>query len=459
MMTTTSLHDLIKKYDVPVPRYTSYPTMPLWDTRNFKVDEWPLAVKRIFDETNRDKGISLYIHLPFCESLCTYCACHTRITKNHQVEERYIDALWQEWWHYLALFTKTPVIRELHLGGGTPTFFSAKNLDKLIQGILSKAIVHPDREFSFEGHPNNTTREHLEVLYQLGFRRVSYGVQDIDLKVQQAIHRVQPFENLEKVTAWSREIGYRSISFDLVYGLPHQNLDTVEQTIQKVIALQPDRVSYYSYAHVPWLKPGQRGYEDADLPTDVVKRSLYEKGRELFNDAGYYDVGMDHFALPGDTLLEALQQGTLHRNFMGYTTTATELLLGLGTSAISDAKYAYAQNVKGVEAYYELLEEGKIPVVKGHTQLRHDLQVKESILQVACQGKLSRDQMDQILTKSMQQELQVMQEEGLVVIDERGLQVTARGRTFIRNICRVFDVRMDQNKQAVTAKPMFSKAI
>ncbi|HTJ50908.1 MAG TPA: radical SAM protein, partial [Cyclobacteriaceae bacterium] len=206
--------ELIRKYDVPVPRYTSYPTVPAWDTANFSTNQWLRAVERVFDETNESKGISLYMHLPFCESLCTYCACNTRITTNHAVEEEYIEAIRREWELYRYIFGKTPVIRELHLGGGTPTFFSADNLQKLLSSLLCTMLIHPEHEFSFEGHPNNTTEEHLKVLYNAGFRRVSYGVQDLDERVQKAIHRIQPVENLEKVVTLSRAVGFTSIGFD-----------------------------------------------------------------------------------------------------------------------------------------------------------------------------------------------------------------------------------------------------
>jgi oxygen-independent coproporphyrinogen III oxidase len=265
MKSTQPLATLLRKYDVPTPRYTSYPTVPCWDATTFSNEKWVSTVKKTFKESN--EGISLYIHLPFCESLCTYCACTTRITQNHKVEIPYIQAILKEWEQYKMLFEGKPRIREIHLGGGTPTFFSPENLRWLITYLLDGVDIHPDYEFSFEGHPNNTTREHLQTLFDLGFTRVSFGVQDLDEKVQRTINRIQPFENLERATKLAREIGYDSISFDLIYGLPFQNPFTVSDTIDKVLLLRPDRLSFYSYAHVPWLKPGQRGYEDADLPS------------------------------------------------------------------------------------------------------------------------------------------------------------------------------------------------
>lgn len=267
MKATSSAAALLRKYDVPTPRYTSYPTVPCWDSSTFSQDEWTKSVQRTFIESNDSKGISLYIHLPFCESLCTYCACTTRITKNHNVEITYIQAILKEWESYRNIFEEKPQIREIHLGGGTPTFFSPQNLHWLINYIIEGADLHPDYEFSFEGHPNNTTREHLETLHDLGFSRVSFGVQDLDERVQQTINRIQPFENLERAAGEAREVGYDSVSFDLIYGLPFQNPFSISDTFDKIISLKPDRIAFYSYAHVPWMKPGQRGFEDSDLPS------------------------------------------------------------------------------------------------------------------------------------------------------------------------------------------------
>jgi len=450
--------DLIKKFNVPVPRYTSYPTMPYWDNDSFDTEAWIAAVKRSFSESNDTKGISLYIHLPFCESLCTYCACNTRITKNHDVEIRYIQNLLKEWEMYRNIFGSLPQIRELHLGGGTPTFFSPANLKWLISYILEEVRIHKDAEFSFEGHPNNTTAEHLQTLYDLGFRRVSFGVQDLDEKVQRTIHRIQPFENLERVTNTSTDIGYHSISFDLIYGLPFQTSSTVADTIKKVLTLKPDRVSYYSYAHVPWIKPGQRGYEDADLPTDVVKRNLYETGRALLRSEGYEDVGMDHFALQHDSLFKAQTSGKLHRNFMGYTTNETDLLIGLGASAISDAKYAYAQNHKKVEDYAAALARNELTVFKGHIQTTQDLFLKKCILAIACQGIISHEALSKINSEAVTSAVRALNELGIVQRDALDFRVTEFGRAFIRNICSVFDFRMTEvtNKKS---PDVFSKAI
>lgn len=451
------LNDLIKKYDVPVPRYTSYPTIPCWDERNFNLSSWRQSVERIFDESNDTKGISIYIHLPFCESLCTYCACNTRITKNHAVEKNYLEAILAEWELYRYIFGKQPLIREIHLGGGTPTFFSPDNLKYLIEKILSQSGIHHDCEFSFEGHPNNTTKEHLQTLFDLGFSRVSFGIQDLDPTVQKAIHRIQPIENVQSVVENARNIGYESISFDLIYGLPYQTLDTITKTISKTLELHPDRIAFYSYAHVPWLKPGQRGYENANLPTDVEKRNLYEVGKNILLAAGYYEIGMDHFSLPHDSLFRAKSNNKLHRNFMGYTTTETDLLVGLGTSAISDAKYAYAQNEKNVEAYQAMMAKNQLAISKGHLQQDEDILLRRCIQEIACTGKIDRKHLMKISSEEdIARELEIMQAEGILKLTNDSLIVTEMGKAFIRNICKVFDMRL---KKSIHDKTVYSKAI
>ncbi|GCC52386.1 oxygen-independent coproporphyrinogen III oxidase [Chryseotalea sanaruensis] len=446
---------LLKKYDVPVPRYTSYPTVPQWQTQAFDTIAWQQKLKLAFDESNEAKGISLYIHLPFCESLCTYCACNTRITKNHSVEEKYIKALMQEWSLYESIFQTKPILRELHIGGGTPTFFNADNLDKLLTALLSRVNIHPEYEFSLEGHPNNTMSAHLDVLQKHGFKRISFGVQDLSEQVQKAIHRIQPFENLERVVLQSRERGFTSVSFDLIYGLPFQTIASVADTMKQVLTLRPDRISFYSYAHVPWLKPGQRGYEDADLPGDMRKRTLYETGRSRLIMAGYVEIGMDHFALPHDSLFKAQRAGKLHRNFMGYTTTNTDILIGLGASSISETTYGYAQNIKEVEAHQKSGEEGLLPVLKGHLHEGDDRLRKDIILSLSCHGFARIEDVKAVVDEESMDLLEEMQQEGLLRINHDAVRVTQAGFTFIRNICQVFDAYADLMKDKV----VYSKAI
>lgn len=272
---------LIAKYNVAGPRYTSYPTVPFWNTDAFALPDWQQRLTTAFAETNSRQGISLYIHLPYCESLCTFCACHKRITKNHGVEIPYIDSVLAEWALYVGLLfrdggSERPRIAELHLGGGTPSFFAPHELRRLLTGIFALADPTDAPDYSWEGHPNNTTSEHLQTLYDFGFRRVSFGVQDYDPVVQKAIHRIQPFDNVRYVTEQARAIGYTSVSHDLVFGLPHQRDKSIRDTIAQTLTLKPDRIAFYSYAHVPWLKGnGQRGFSDSDLPTADAKRELY----------------------------------------------------------------------------------------------------------------------------------------------------------------------------------------
>jgi oxygen-independent coproporphyrinogen III oxidase len=439
--------NLIKKYNVAGPRYTSYPTVPYWDNGSWSACKWMGSVKESFKATNKAEGISLYIHLPFCESLCTYCGCNTRITVNHAVEKPYIEAVLKEWQMYLNIFSEKPVIKELHLGGGTPTFFKAENLKYLLEGIFAQSEIHEQPEFSFEGHPVNTTREHLQTLYNLGFRRVSFGVQDFEPKVQEIINRYQTFEEVKYVTETAREIGYTSVNFDLVYGLPLQHLETIADTIQKTIQLKPDRIAFYSYAHVPWIKPGQRRYTEADLPADAEKRALYEHGRNEFLKAGYTDIGMDHFALPEDELYNAYLNGGLHRNFMGYTAGKTTLMVGLGVSSISDSWTAFAQNVKVVEEYYKLINDNKLPVFRGHVLNEEDLNIRQHILNLICRYETSwQDEslQSQAIYDGLEKLLEI-EADGLVQKEPYSLKVTEKGKPFVRNICMAFDARLWRN--------------
>lgn len=440
---------LIQKYNVAGPRYTSYPTVPYWEEASFSLQQWKQTLKRSFDESNHVEGISLYIHLPFCESLCTFCGCHKKVTKRHDVEQPYIQAVLKEWDLYCQLLADRPIIKEIHLGGGTPTFFSVKHLQQLIQGILAKANIADGYEFSFEGHPNNTTREHLQALYELGFRRVSYGVQDYNETVQKAIHRVQPFENVERVTQWARDIGYTSISHDLVFGLPFQNLADVLHTIDLTNTLMPDRLAFYSYAHVPWIKGnGQRGFKDHDVPKDGMKRTLYEEGKKQLLAHGYHEIGMDHFALDRDEMYQAFYAGTLHRNFMGYTSSKTQVMIGLGLSSISDSWYSFAQNEKNLEAYYSCLENDEIPVVKGHVLSVEDLKIRQHILNLMCtfQTSWSDQAMDFAERGDVIQQLVEMQHDGLLNIEADRIVITEQGKPFVRNICMAFDLHLKRRK-------------
>jgi len=436
---------LIQKYNIPGPRYTSYPTVPFWDKEGIAETSWIETIARSFNESNKEEGISLYIHMPYCESLCTFCACHKHITKRHSVEDEYIDTVLKEWKLYVELLEDKPSIREIHLGGGTPTFFSATNLKRMIDGIFEEATRHEVFDFSFEAHPNDTTREQLQTLFDLGFTRTSFGIQDYDPTVQQAINRIQKYETVERIHGICKEIGYESISHDIIFGLPHQNKENIKTTIANTVKLRPDRIAYYSYAHVPWIKGvGQRGFDENDLPKDKYKRELYELGKQLFFEAGYEEIGMDHFALPTDKMHKAMTDKKLHRNFMGYTAGKTKLMIGLGMSSISDSWYSFAQNEKRVEDYVNRVNEGKLPVFRGHLLTEEDLVVRQHILNLMCNletswedDKMKLKNIDEILER-----LNEMNDDNLIDIYENKLVVKESSRMFVRNVCMAFDLHL-----------------
>ncbi|TVZ25525.1 oxygen-independent coproporphyrinogen-3 oxidase [Gillisia sp. Hel_I_86] len=438
---------LVTKYNVPGPRYTSYPTVPYWDNATFSLIKWKETLRKSFRESNKTEGISLYIHLPFCESLCTFCGCNKRITKNHTVEMPYIEALLKELGMYKDFFGERPRIQQLHFGGGTPTFFSSENLSSLLKGIFRIADKTEDHEFSFEGHPNNTTKEHLEKLRSFGFKRVSYGVQDYNETVQKAIHRIQPFENVKNATTNARDAGYTSVGHDIIFGLPFQSLQHIKYTIEKTIELLPDRIAFYSYAHVPWIKGnGQRGYRDEDLPKAGEKREQYEMGKQMLLEAGYVEIGMDHFALKTDDLYRAQQEKELHRNFMGYTSSKTQVMLGLGVSSISDSWYSFAQNVKGISEYYHLLENDILPIYRGHILTDEDLIIRKHILNLMCNFKTSWNNKSEYFEELPEviDKLKELKNDGLIELGDKTILVTEKGKTFVRNICLPFDLRLQR---------------
>jgi oxygen-independent coproporphyrinogen-3 oxidase len=445
---------LLRRYNQPVPRYTSYPTVPFWKG-HFDVAAWKQHFSDRFSQCNAGDGMSLYIHLPFCESLCLYCGCTKKITSNHAVEEEYIDAVLAEWGIYRRMMDQPPLIRELHLGGGTPTFFSPANLHKLVWGILSTAVVHPDHAFSVEGHPNNTTREHLEVLAKLGFRRISYGVQDLTAEVQQAIGRIQPFANVSRATEDARLAGFTAINFDLIYGLPAQTPDRLRRTIEQSISLRPDRIAFYSYAHTPGISCNQRLLDTSLLPTADEKICLHELGKDLFTGQGYVHIGMDHFALPGDELTQAWANGRLHRNFMGYTTQNSGLLLGLGMSSISDTGKAFAQNDKRLSSYYRAISAGALATVKGYFLTDEDLAFRRYILDIACKGSAV---FDRAWAAQLQEwtvpRLKILEADGLVTLGESGVALTEAGRPFLRFVCKAFDLHLLRDEWARAGLPL-----
>ncbi len=426
--------DLFAKYDVPAPRYTSYPTVPFW-TDSPTTGQWIADLNRAFaDET---ASWSLYLHLPYCETLCTFCACNTVITRDHGREEAYIDLLSKEWGLYLD---RVPALRErsllgVHLGGGTPTFFSAENLERILKPILADARIASDQfEASVEVHPGHTTREQLVTLRQLGFTRISIGVQDFDPEVP-------------------RELGYTSVNYDLIYGLPRQNPESFAATVEKTIELRPDRIALYSFARVPWIKPAQRSYKDEDLPKAGEKRALYEMAREELAAAGYVEIGMDHFALPHDGMAAAQRKGTLHRNFQGYTERRTQVLLGLGVSAISETPTCFHQNEKAFPVYERRVQQGEIPTLRGHLLSEEDRRLREQILTFMTRFEvgLRPEQRD-----DARNYLEPLISDGLVEVDGQRLILTERGRPFLRNACMFFDQRLRQQEQR---PQVFSQAL
>ncbi len=429
---------LLHKYSAYVPRYTSYPTVPQWKD-NLDIEEWQSTFVNTFITQNLN-GISLYIHLPFCESLCSYCGCNKKITTNHAVEGEYLLALQKEWLLYKKLMKQTPIIREIHLGGGTPTFFSPLNLQRLIQFILKGSIIHPNHEFSIEGHPNNTTNEHLKSLAALGFKRISFGVQDTDDQVQQIINRIQPLENVKKVTESARSNGFTSINYDLIYGLPLQTIRTIEKTVSQVIALDPDRIAFYSYAHMPSKCRNQRLFDETNLPDAEEKINMYKRGKQLLTENGYKEIGMDHFAKPHDGLFVARKSGRLYRNFMGYTTLQTGIVLGLGVSSISDTGCSFAQNEKKIHNYYAKLNAGKIPIEKGYLLTEEDHIIKKYIQDIICRGTTNfNPEHLAFLKTNVFPKLHELQKDGLLIFNDESLSLTDQGQFFVRYVCYAFD--------------------
>ncbi len=445
--------DLFAKYDVPAPRYTSYPTVPFW-TDSPTTDQWIEHLNNAF--VAETATWSLYFHLPFCESLCTFCACNTVITRDHGREEGYVDLLSTEWKLYLdrvPALIRRPLLG-VHLGGGTPTFFAKENLERILKPILSKTRIDKKRfEASVEVHPGHTTREQLVMLNDLGFTRISIGVQDFDPEVQRLVNRHQPYEVTKSVTDIARELGYTSVNYDLIYGLPRQNPERFRETVEKTIELKPDRIALYSFARVPWIKPAQRSYKDEDLPVAGEKRALYELAREMLAEAGYIEIGMDHFALPHDGMAEAQRKQTLHRNFQGYTETRTTVLLGLGVSAISETPTCFHQNEKAFPVYERRVRNGEIPTLRGHLLTQEDRQLREQVLQFMTRFEVGLEPQQREDARVF---LQPMIDDGLVELANETLRLTEKGTPFLRNACMFFDKRLRSQEQR---PQVFSQAL
>lgn len=449
----TELKELFAKYDVPAPRYTSYPTVPFW-TESPTTEQWLGSLNNALQDENATW--SIYMHLPFCETLCTFCACNTVTTRDHGREEGYVDLLLREWALYRRLvpqFASRP-LQQLHLGGGSPTFFSPENLKRILTPLLTETQMDKERfDASVEIDPRRASREQLKTLYDLGFTRISLGVQDFNEEVQKLVNRHQPFEITQSVNDLARELGYTSINFDLIYGLPRQTMQSIETTAEKTIELRPDRIALYSFALVPWIKPTQRSYKDEDLPKAGEKRALYERARQMLLDAGYIEIGMDHFALPHDPLNLAQVEGKLHRNFMGYTEVRTQVLLGFGVSAISETPTCFYQNEKKLQDYERRILAGELPNMRGHLLSEEDQQRREQILQFMTQFKVGLSQRQQADAERF---LQPLLDDGLVELRDQELQLTDFGRPFLRNATMFFDERL--RRQQPQAQ-IFSQAL
>lgn len=447
------MKDLFRKYDVPAPRYTSYPTVPYWNSTPEK-SQWINHLNKALSQS--DSSWSCYLHLPFCETLCTFCGCNTIITKDHSKESPYVDLILKEWKTYLA---KVPALgsksmRHIHLGGGTPTFLAAIELKRLISGLFQDMKLEKDFEGSIEVDPRRTTADQLKVLFELGFRRVSMGVQDFDGEVQRLVNRIQPFEITKKLTEEARAMGYTSVNYDLIYGLAKQTRESFINTTQLTVSLKPDRIALYSFALVPWIKPAQRLFKDEDLPKAAEKRELYEVAREILLKNGYIEIGMDHFSLPQDGLSKAIKTQSLHRNFMGYSDIRTDVLLGLGVSSISETPESFHQNEKVLTRYSELVIGNEIPTLRGHVLTAEDKVAREQILKFMTTGEVEFLNHEQ--KKSAESFLSEMIKDNLLEISGNKLKMKESGRAFLRNACVFFDERLKKDKPQTQ---VFSQAI
>jgi len=447
--------ELLTRFDVSGPRYTSYPTADRF-VDAFGEDEYVLALQqRRQSAVGKALPLSIYVHIPFCESLCYYCACNKIITKHHDRADVYLRYLSREIELHTAHLGVGQVVSQIHFGGGTPTFLSDEGLRELMGMLRSNFTLIEGGEYSIEVDPRTVDASRLSVLRELGFNRLSFGVQDFDPEVQKAVHRIQPAEQVFALVESARSIGFDSVNVDLIYGLPKQTPDSFDRTLAQVAQLRPDRIALYAYAHLPDRFKPQRRIIWADLPMASAKVSMLARSLEAFSSAGYVYVGMDHFALPEDALAIAKRQGRLHRNFQGYSTQPDCDLIGLGVSAIGRVGATYSQNAKTLEDYYDHLNQGRLPVVRGLALTRDDLVRRAVIMALMCQGELLFEPLEQAwlidFRKYFAPELEQMQEmeqQGLVTLSSEGVTVTAMGWYFVRGIAMVFDkyLQADRNR-------------
>ncbi|HSV46496.1 MAG TPA: oxygen-independent coproporphyrinogen III oxidase [Ramlibacter sp.] len=454
--------DLVPRYDVAGPRYTSYPTADRFVEAFGAADYAQALAHRKAGPPALPQPLSLYVHIPFCESLCYYCACNKIITKHHDRAASYLRYLRREIdLHTLQLGSGQPVT-QLHLGGGSPTFLSDGELRELMAMLHRGFQLVPGGEHSIEVDPRTVDAGRLKVLAELGFNRLSFGVQDFEPEVQKAVHRIQPASQVFELVHAAREIGFDSINVDLIYGLPRQTPETFARTLEQVCALRPDRVALYAYAHLPERFKPQRRIAAAELPLGAAKLSMLGQSLAAFEQAGYDYIGMDHFALPQDALAVAKRQGRLHRNFQGYSTQPDCDLIGLGISAIGRIGATYSQNAKTMEEYCDCLDQGRLPVVRGLALTRDDLARRAVIMAIMCQGQLVYESIEVAWLLDFRtyfagelEQLRELEQQGLVTRDDAGIQVTARGWFLVRAIAMVFDRYL----QADRSRAKFSRII
>jgi len=447
--------ELLTRFDVSGPRYTSYPTADRF-VDAFGEDEYVLALQqRRQSAVGKALPLSIYVHIPFCESLCYYCACNKIITKHHDRADVYLRYLSREIELHTAHLGVGQVVSQIHFGGGTPTFLSDEGLRELMGMLRSNFTLIEGGEYSIEVDPRTVDAARLAVLRELGFNRLSFGVQDFDPEVQKAVHRIQPAEQVFALVASARAIGFDSVNVDLIYGLPKQTPESFDRTLAQVAELRPDRIALYAYAHLPDRFKPQRRIIWADLPLASAKVSMLARSLEAFSSAGYVYVGMDHFALPEDALAIAKRQGRLHRNFQGYSTQPDCDLIGLGVSAIGRVGATYSQNAKTLEDYYDRLNQGRLPVVRGLALTRDDLVRRAVIMALMCQGELLFEPLEQAWLIDFRkyfgpelEQMREMEQQGLLGLSEEGIKVTAMGWYFVRGIAMVFDkyLQADRNR-------------
>jgi oxygen-independent coproporphyrinogen III oxidase len=424
--------ELLRRYNVPGPRYTSYPTVAQWDTTP-DLSQWRDHVGRTLAGDIDQAGIALYVHVPFCQSLCTFCGCNIRIARNHAVADPYVDTLLAEQQLYRAQASRPWRIGQLYLGGGTPTFLLPGTLDRLLDGLLQDADVLHTASLCAEVDPRVTTRAHLEVLRRHGFDSLSLGVQDMDARVLDIVNRSQSEGQIRAVNDTARALGFTHIAFDLIYGLPLQTADSIRLTMDTVARLKPDQIAFYAYAPVPWLKPSQRQFTDADLPDAEARLKLHLQGRERLDQMGYEEIGFDQYVLPHTRLARAARDKTLHRNFMGYTAVRSALLLGLGVSAMSDVVSACAQNDKNPLRYETRVLAGDLAIQRGHVLTATELKTAGHIRDLVSRYETSAPE------AATQPAMLQLQQDGLIRIEGARIEVLAMGRAFLRNICMAFD--------------------